>query len=144
MSNNSIVKPGTTSLGTIGDALRQRQQEPPVMTIPAAPVQTAAPAPSADVAALMAELERLKAENEAIKTKHKGRAPGLSMKVSDKGAISVYGLGRFPVTLYLQQWQRLLGDQFREDFAAFDIENTDNPKLVREKPAKAPAEPAKT
>lgn len=34
----------------------------------------------------------------------------LSMKVSDKGALSVYGLGRFPVTLYRGQWERLIGE----------------------------------
>jgi hypothetical protein len=53
---------------------------------------------------LKAEIERLKAENEALKTG--GR--GISFKVSPKGAMSVYGLGRFPVTLYKEQWLRLL------------------------------------
>lgn len=52
-----------------------------------------------------AELERLRAENEALK---KGSAKGLSMKVSEKGALSVYGMGRFPVTLYKEQWLKLL------------------------------------
>ena len=47
------------------------------------------------------ELERLRAENEALK---KGKESGtISMKVSEKGAVSVYGLGRFPVTLYQEQ-----------------------------------------
>ena len=55
---------------------------------------------------MKAELERLKAENEALK---KGKRPGtLSMKVSEKGALSVYGMGRFPVTLYKEQWLKLL------------------------------------
>jgi hypothetical protein len=53
-----------------------------------------------------AELERLRAENEALK---KGRGGSTSMKVSEKGAVSVYGLGRFPVTLYQEQWLKLLG-----------------------------------
>ncbi len=52
-----------------------------------------------------AELARLKAENEALKKK--GNSP-VSMKVSEKGAVSVYGLGRFPVTLYQEQWAKLL------------------------------------
>ena len=52
-----------------------------------------------------AELARLRAENEKLKTQGGGRA---SMKVSEKGALSVYGLGRFPVTLYKEQWIRLL------------------------------------
>ena len=51
------------------------------------------------------ELERLRAENEALKKK---RNTSVSMKVSEKGAVSVYGLGRFPVTLYQEQWQKLL------------------------------------
>lgn len=55
---------------------------------------------------LKAELERLKAENNALK---KTSAKGLSLKVSEKGALSVYGLGRFPVTLYKEQWKKLLG-----------------------------------
>ncbi len=52
------------------------------------------------------ELERLRAENAALKQKKTG---SVSMKVSEKGAVSVYGLGRFPVTLYQEQWAKLLG-----------------------------------
>jgi hypothetical protein len=55
---------------------------------------------------LKAELERLKAENERLKGQ---RARGITMKVSEKGGVSVYGLGRFPVTLYKEQWVKLLG-----------------------------------
>ena len=54
---------------------------------------------------LKAELERLRSENQALK---RTSAKGLSLKVSEKGALSVYGLGRFPVTLYKEQWNRLL------------------------------------
>ncbi len=54
---------------------------------------------------LQLELERLRAENENLKKK---RNAAVSMKVSEKGAVSVYGLGRFPVTLYQEQWQKLL------------------------------------
>ena len=54
---------------------------------------------------LKAELERLRNENAALK---KGAVSGLRMKVSEKGGVSVYGLGRFPVTLYKEQWIRLL------------------------------------
>ena len=62
---------------------------------------------------LKAEVERLKAENEALK-KRSARPGGL--KVSEKGGVSVYGLGRFPVTLYYEQWTRLLEafDKLRE------------------------------
>ncbi len=54
---------------------------------------------------LKQELERLRAENEALKAKTRA-APML--KVSEKGGVSVYGLGRFPVTLYKEQWLKLL------------------------------------
>lgn len=57
---------------------------------------------------MKAELERLRAENEALKNKKPGGG-ALSMKVSEKGALSVYGMGRFPVTLYKEQWLKLLG-----------------------------------
>jgi len=64
------------------------------------------------------ELERLKAENAALKARS-GR--GVSMKVSEKGGVSVYGLGRFPVTLYKEQWSKLL--DMAEDIRAFIREN---------------------
>jgi hypothetical protein len=54
---------------------------------------------------LKAELEKLKAENATLRARG---AKGVSMKVSEKGAVSVYGLGRFPVTLYQEQWLKLL------------------------------------
>jgi hypothetical protein len=56
-------------------------------------------------AEMKAELERLRAENTQLKTKEKGV---ISLKVSDKGAVSLYGMGRFPVTLYKEQWLRIL------------------------------------
>jgi hypothetical protein len=67
---------------------------------------------------LRAELERLRKENESLK---KGAARGVSLKVSEKGGVSVYGLGRFPITLYKEQWSKLLdmSDQIR----AFIAEN---------------------
>ena len=53
---------------------------------------------------LKAEIERLRAENESLK-RPRGQ---VSLRVSEKGGLSVYGLGRFPVTLYREQWERLL------------------------------------
>jgi hypothetical protein len=67
---------------------------------------------------LKAELERLRAENAALK---KGSSTGLRMKVSEKGALSVYGMGRFPVTLYKEQWLKLLN--ISDDIRAFIAAN---------------------
>lgn len=69
---------------------------------------------------MQAELERLRAENEALK-KGTRRSGSISLKVSEKGAVSVYGLGRFPVTLYKEQWQKLLG--MAEEIKSFIEEN---------------------
>lgn len=69
---------------------------------------------------MKAELERLRAENEALKNK-KSSSGTLSMKVSEKGALSVYGMGRFPVTLYKEQWLKLLS--ISEDLKKFIAEN---------------------
>lgn len=74
---------------------------------------------------LKAEIERLKAENEALKNKKPPRGT-LSMKVSEKGALSVYGMGRFPVTLYKEQWLKLLG--IADDIKKFIEENDDRLK----------------
>jgi hypothetical protein len=70
---------------------------------------------------LKAEVERLKAENERLKGQ---RGRGGFLKVSEKGAVSVYGLGRFPVTLYKEQWTRLLAmaDEIRAFIKEHDAE----------------------
>jgi len=67
---------------------------------------------------LKAELDRLRAENEALKSR---TSRGVSMKVSEKGGVSIYGLGRFPVTLYKEQWTKLLA--MADDIRAFIKEN---------------------
>lgn len=70
---------------------------------------------------MQAELERLRRENEALKQKSE-RA--VSLKVSQKGAVSLYGLGRFPVTLYKEQWTRVLAmaDEIRAFIREHDSE----------------------
>jgi hypothetical protein len=59
-----------------------------------------------DLQELLAEIDRLRAENEKLKNKG---VRGLSLKVSEKGAVSLYGIGRFPVTLCKEQWAKILG-----------------------------------
>jgi hypothetical protein len=70
---------------------------------------------------LRAELERLRAENQALK---QTSAKGISLKVSEKGGLSVYGLGRFPITLYKEQWTKLLdmADEIRAFLKANDAQ----------------------
>jgi hypothetical protein len=67
---------------------------------------------------MKAELERLRSENAALK---KEASDGIRMKVSEKGAVSVYGMGRFPVTLYKEQWLKLLN--MSDEIRAFIAEN---------------------
>ena len=72
---------------------------------------------------IKAELERLRTENEALKQRGE---KGLSLKVGHKGGVSVYGLGRFPVTLYKEQWGRLL--DMADEIRGFIRENEDQLK----------------
>ena len=69
------------------------------------------------------ELERLRAEKKKMK---KGKEKGLSLKISEKGGLSVYGLGRFPVTLYKEQWLKLLG--MTDEIRSFIEANNDKLK----------------
>jgi hypothetical protein len=79
---------------------------------------------------MKAELERLRAENNRLKQRG---SRGVSMKVSEKGGLSIYGLGRFPVTLYKEQWEKLL--DMADDIRSFIAEN--NAKL-KHKDAETP------
>jgi hypothetical protein len=67
---------------------------------------------------MKAELERLRRENAALK---KEASDGIRLKVSEKGAVSVYGMGRFPVTLYKEQWLKLLN--MSDEIRGFIAEN---------------------
>ena len=73
--------------------------------------------------AMLAELAKLRAENDALRAKAQKQATArIRLKVSDKGALSVYGLGRFPVTLYRGQWERLLS--MAGDIQEFILDNS--------------------
>ena len=68
------------------------------------------------------KLARLEAENKALKEQMEDRKPGqLRLKIGEKGGLSVYGLGRFPVTLYKEQWAKLL--DMAQEIRAFIKEN---------------------
>ncbi len=75
---------------------------------------------------MKAELQRLQAENETLKTR---ASRTISMKVSEKGGVSIYGLGRFPVTLYKEQWAKLL--DMADEIRAF---LKDNDSKLKTKP----------
>ena len=76
-----------------------------------------------DTSAIQAELAKLRAENEALKAKAQKQATArIRLKVSERGALSVYGLGRFPVTLYRGQWERLLS--MSSDIQEFILDNS--------------------
>ena len=85
---------------------------------------------------IQAELERLRSENALLK---RASSRTLPMKISDKGALSIYGLGRWPVTLYKEQWNRLL--EQADAIKAFIIANEDKLKVKGQEtaPATAPA-----
>lgn len=80
----------------------------------------------ASIEEMQAELERLKAENQKLKDRQQSG----TIKVSEKGGISVYGLGRFPVTLYPEQWLRLLG--MGDEIKTFIEANRDRLKWKQE------------
>ena len=71
--------------------------------------------------------DEMKSELEKLKAQKEKRPGDLSFKVSEKGAVSVYGLGRFPVTLYQEQWTRLLG--VTEDLKEFIQQNSSKLKV---------------
>jgi hypothetical protein len=73
---------------------------------------------------MQSELERLRAENEKLK---KAQSRGGSIRVSEKGGVSVYGLGRFPVTLYQEQWLRLL--DMADEIRGFIRDNAERLKV---------------
>jgi len=79
-----------------------------------------------DDEALRHELERLKAENEALKAKERRST---HLKVSEKGAVSLYGMRRFPITFYREEWDRIL--EMADEIRAFIRENETKLKKPR-------------
>lgn len=76
---------------------------------------------------LQAEIEKLKAENNALRSEKKAPVnKEISFKIGEKGGLSVYGLGRFPVTLYKEQWLKLLDKS--DEIKNFLNENSDKLK----------------
>ena len=75
-----------------------------------------------------AELERLQRENEELRAR---AGKGTFLKVAKSGGVSVYGLGRYPVTLYQEQWLRLL--TMEDDIKQFIQEHAGELKKKGEK-----------
>ena len=85
---------------------------------------TSFPSPSTPTGAeLTSTIEELEAQLKAVKQQRKDR---LYPKVSSKGAVSVYGLGRWPTTLYRAQWEKILNPEFVEELRAFIEQNKDS------------------
>jgi hypothetical protein len=82
------------------------------------------------------KVARLEAENRALKEQVEQRRTGqLRLKISEKGGLSVYGLGRFPVTLYKEQWIRLL--EQTEEIKEFLKENDQQLKVKQSAPVRS-------
>jgi hypothetical protein len=110
------------------------------MTTPKTTTNTTPVTDNPEVAALKAQLAQMQAEQAKLKEQLSSR-PKLSMKVSEKGAVSVYGMGRFPVTLYGEQWATLLDPETVKSILAF-VEA--NKSKLSTKEQKLAAEQAKT
>jgi len=67
---------------------------------------------------MLAMIAKLQADNAALAAA-KPAARSITMKVGEKGGLSVYGLGRFPVSLYRSQWERLLAPDTVDAINAF-------------------------
>jgi len=73
---------------------------------------------SQQLASLQAMIDRLTADNAALRA---APVTALKCKITDKGALSIYGLGQWPITLYRSQWDRLI--PFIPEIKAFILTN---------------------
>lgn len=90
----------------------------------------------------IAEFMKLKAENEALKAKLASRAPTITAKVSKSGGISLYGMGKFPVTLFPEQWVKVLADDVSSKIMALvNLDKSEFERLQGEALAKSAANP---
>jgi hypothetical protein len=78
------------------------------------------------------KLARLEAENRALREQVERKPGQLRLKVSEKGGLSIYGLGRFPVTLYKEQWMRLL--DYADEIRSFLKDNDSQLKAKQDRP----------
>jgi hypothetical protein len=106
-----------------------------------APASVTSPTPKAshspEMQAMLDEMARLRSENDQLRTAKAKSAGKLSLKVSAKGALSLYGLGRWPVTLYVEQWERLIAAI--DEVKAFIAANRSSLKLKGDASADVPA-----
>lgn len=87
--------------------------------VPAVPVvaDVVAVSPQVDLAAIMAQLAILQAENAKLAAQVAAKPVADDLRITDKGGVSFYGMGRFPATYYQEQWRKLIDNAPR--IAAF-------------------------
>ena len=120
--NGTTLAITTVPVADMAAVFAQKNAEIAALKAAAQPVTVITPKPApATPADFQAEIDRLRAENENLRSA-KTTGGKLSLKVSEKGALSVYGMGRFPVTLYREQMSRLLG--MKDEILKFIEENS--------------------
>ena len=106
--NGTTLAITTVPVADMAAVFAQKNAEIAALKAAAQPVTVITPKPApATPADFQAEIDRLLAENEHLRST-KSTGGKLTLKVSEKGALSVYGMGRFPVTLYREQWEKLI------------------------------------
>lgn len=107
--SNLVVPPAASALGTFASLQGMRLPSAPVRSEVVAPTP---PTESPEVTAMRAQLAALKLENETLAAQREAdkaaKARNITIKIGEKGGVVVSGLGRFPTTLYADQWPLLL------------------------------------